>query len=412
VTSDGLGPDPVIPAPRRHRALRVGIVCPYSWDFPGGVQTHVHDLAEALIGRGHEVSVLAPSDEDEHLPAYVVPAGRAVPIPYNGSVARLAFGPLSARRVRRWISENDFDVLHVHEPAAPSLSIIACWAAEGPMVGTFHTSNPRSRAMAATANVLHTALEKLSARIAVSEPAKATLVEHLGGDAVVIPNGVDVRHYRSAVPAKGWSGEEPTVGFLGRLDEPRKGFAVLTEAMPAIVAARPDVRFLVMGPGDPAEAMDGLPAEVAARVELLGRVSDHDKAAILASCDVFVAPNTGGESFGIVLLEAMAAGAAVVASDLDAFVRVLDQGNAGLLFPVGDASALAADVARLLDDPQERKRFAAEGATTADRYDWDRVVDEVLAVYETVTAQGLHVREDATGTALGRLTRLGRGPVR
>ncbi|WP_371068331.1 glycosyltransferase, partial [Salmonella enterica] len=127
--------------------------------------------------------------------------------------------------------------LHVHEPAAPSLSIIACWAAEGPMVGTFHTSNPRSRAMAATANVLHTALEKLSARIAVSEPARATLIEHLGGDAVVIPNGVDVRNYRSAVPAAAWSGGEPTVGFLGRLDEPRKGFAVLTEAMPAIVAA-------------------------------------------------------------------------------------------------------------------------------------------------------------------------------
>jgi phosphatidylinositol alpha-mannosyltransferase len=392
--------------------LHIGIVCPYSWDFPGGVKTHVRDLAEALMSRGHQVSVLAPSDDDDHLPPFVVPAGRAVPIPYNGSVARLAFGPLSARRVRRWIADNDFDVLHVHEPAAPSLSIIACWAAEGPMVGTFHTSNPRSRAMAATANVLHTALEKLSARIAVSEPARATLIEHLGGDAVIIPNGVHVRHYRSATPSARWAGDGPTVGFLGRLDEPRKGFAVLTEAMPAIVAAQPGVRFLVMGPGDPAEAMVGLPPEVVQRVELLGRVSEHEKAAVLASCDVFVAPNTGGESFGIVLLEAMAAGSAVVASDLEAFVRVLEGGASGRLFPVGDARLLAARTVELLEDPQERKRLIAEGAETADRYDWDRVVDQVLAVYETVTAEGRHVREDATGTALGRLTRLGRGPVR
>jgi phosphatidyl-myo-inositol alpha-mannosyltransferase len=394
------------------RPLRVGLVCPYSWDFPGGVKTHVHDLAEALIARGHDVSVLAPADDDDGLPHYVVPAGRAVPIPYNGSVARLAFGPLSARRVRRWIAEHDFDVLHVHEPAAPSVSIIACWAAVGPMVGTFHTSNPRSRAMAATANVLHTALEKLSARIAVSEPARATLIEHLGGDAVVIPNGVDVRHYRAAVPSARWAGDGPTVGFLGRLDEPRKGFAVLTAAMPAIVAAHPDVRFLVMGPGDPDDAMATLPSDVAARVEILGRVSDDEKAAVLASSDVFVAPNTGGESFGIVLLEAMAAGSAVVASDLDAFVRVLEGGASGRLFPVGDAEALAASTIALIDDPQERKRLIAEGAETADRYDWGRVVDQVLAVYETVTAEGLQVREDATGTALGRLTRLGRGPQR
>ncbi len=124
--------------------LRVGLVCPYSWDVPGGVKTHVDDLARALLARGHEVSVLAPSDEDDAVPSYVVPAGRAVPVPYNGSIARLTFGPISVQRVRRWIAEHDFDVLHVHEPAAPSLSIIACWAAEGPMVGTFHTSNPRS----------------------------------------------------------------------------------------------------------------------------------------------------------------------------------------------------------------------------------------------------------------------------
>jgi phosphatidylinositol alpha-mannosyltransferase len=354
------------------------------------------------------VSVLAPADDDHRLPAYVVPAGRAVPVPYNGSVARLTFGPLSTQRVRRWVEDGDFDVLHVHEPAAPSLSLIACWAAEGPMVGTFHTSNPRSRAMLATANVLQTALEKLSARIAVSEPARRTLIEHLGGDAVVIPNGVDVGTYAHAVPRADLD-RPTTVGFLGRLDEPRKGFDILARAMPRIVRACPDVRFLVLGPGDPDEALESLSDAVRSRIELVGRVDDDEKASALASCGVFVAPNTGGESFGIVLLEAMSAGAAVVASDLDAFDRVLDHGSAGRLFPVGDDQRLAEEVIALLRDAEGAQRLADIGTHVAYRYDWERVVEDVLAVYETVTADGRTVREDVTGTALGRLTRFGRG---
>ncbi len=173
--------------------MRIGIVCPYTWDVPGGVQQHIRDLAEALIELGHEVSVISPADDDTPLPDYVVPAGRAVPVPYNGSVARLAFGFLSAARVRRWVREGNFDVLHVHEPAAPSLSLLACWVADGPIVATFHTAMPRSRLIHATSPVLQTALEKISARIAVSEAARTTLVEHMGGDAVLIPNGVTVR---------------------------------------------------------------------------------------------------------------------------------------------------------------------------------------------------------------------------
>ena len=183
--------------------MRIGIVCPYTWDVPGGVQQHIRDLAEALIELGHEVSVISPADDDTPLPDYVVPAGRAVPVPYNGSVARLAFGFLSAARVRRWVKEGNFDVLHVHEPAAPSLSLLACWVADGPIVATFHTAMPRSRLIHATSPVLQTALEKISGRIAVSEAARTTLVEHMGGDAVLIPNGVTVRRYEKASPLPG-----------------------------------------------------------------------------------------------------------------------------------------------------------------------------------------------------------------
>jgi phosphatidylinositol alpha-mannosyltransferase len=363
--------------------VRIGIVCPYAWDVPGGVQFHVRDLAEHLIGFGHEVSVLAPADDDTPVPPYVVSAGRAVPVPYNGSVARLNFGFLSAARVRRWLHEGKFEVLHIHEPATPSLSLLACWAANGPIVATFHTSNPRSRAMIAAYPILQPALEKISARIAVSEYARTTLVEHLGGDAVVIPNGVDVGFFASAEPRPEWQGD--TIGFVGRINEPRKGFPTLLEALPTILASRPQVRLLVAGKGDEEEAVKDLAAEVRERITFLGMVSDEEKARLLRSVDVYVAPNTGGESFGIILVEALSARAPVVASDLDAFRQVLDGGSSGELFPVEDADSLAKVVLRLLADPARREALRDTGARHVRRFDWSTVGADILAVYETVT---------------------------
>ncbi|MEU3428168.1 glycosyltransferase family 4 protein [Streptomyces gardneri] len=363
--------------------MRIGIVCPYSWDVPGGVQFHIRDLAEHLIRLGHEVSVLAPADEETPLPPYVVSAGRAVPVPYNGSVARLNFGFLSAARVRRWLHDGTFDVVHIHEPASPSLGLLTCWAASGPIVATFHTSNPRSRAMIAAYPILQPALEKISARIAVSEYARRTLVEHLGGDAVLIPNGVDVDFFARAEPKKEWQGE--TLGFIGRIDEPRKGLPVLMRALPRILTERPGARLLVAGRGDEEEAVASLPPEMRSRVEFLGMVSDEDKARLLRSVDVYVAPNTGGESFGIILVEAMSAGAPVLAANLDAFAQVLDQGGAGELFANEDADALADAAIRLLGDETRRAELSARGSSHVRRFDWSTVGADILAVYETVT---------------------------
>ncbi|MEV5609779.1 glycosyltransferase family 4 protein [Streptomyces sp. NPDC052225] len=388
--------------------MRIGIVCPYSWDVPGGVQFHIRDLAEHLIALGHEVSVLAPADDETPLPPYVVSAGRAVPVPYNGSVARLNFGFLSAARVRRWLHDGTFDVIHIHEPASPSLGLLACWAAQGPIVATFHTSNPRSRAMIAAYPILQPALEKISARIAVSEYARRTLVEHLGGDAVVIPNGVDVDFFARAEPKPEWQSqgarssvqgggggrEGETLGFVGRIDEPRKGLPVLMKALPAILAERPGTRLLVAGRGDEKEAVASLPKEMRERVEFLGMVSDEDKARFLASVDVYVAPNTGGESFGIILVEAMSAGAPVLASDLDAFAQVLDQGGAGELFTNEDADALAAAAIRLLGDPERRAELRERGSKHVRRFDWSTVGADILSVYETVTQGAAAVAAD------------------
>jgi phosphatidylinositol alpha-mannosyltransferase len=381
--------------------VRIGIVCPYSFDMPGGVQNHVRDLAETLIGMGHEVSVLAPADEDAQLAPFVVPAGRAVPVPYNGSVARVAFGPISAARVRRWLAAGRFDVLHVHEPFTPSLSMLAVLSARGPVVATFHTAMTRSRALVAAQGLLQLVLEKITARIAVSEPARRVQVEHLGGSAWEIPNGVSVARFASAEPLPGWPGEGGAIGFLGRFTEPRKGLPVLCQALARLAPTRPGLRLLVAGPGEPHEVIGELPAQVAGRVVFLGRVSEEDKARMLRSVDVYVAPNTGGESFGMILTEAMAAGTPVVASDLDAFRRVLDGGRAGALFPAGDADRLAATLAGLLDDPAARAVLAARAAEVVSGYDWPVVATRVLEVYATaIDASARVVEEEEYGLEL------------
>ena len=371
--------------------MRVGLVCPYTFDVPGGVQVHVRDLAEALLHLGHDVSVLAPA-ADVPLPPYVVPAGRAVPVPFNGAVARMTFGPRSAARVRRWLREGAFDVLHVHEPTAPSLSMLACWAADGPIVATFHAASSQSRTMSAAHGILQPTLEKITARIAVSEDARDTLVRHLGGDAVLIPNGVSVRHFLGALPLPGVRAEGSEVlGFLGRVDEQRKGLVILLRAFVRLADVRPNLRLLVVGPGDLDALDDEIPARLRHRVRTLGPVGEAEKPGAYASADVFVAPNLGGESFGIVLLEAMAAGVPVLASDLEAFNAVLDGGRAGALFRAGDPDDLARAAAGLLDDPRRQAALVAAGSQVARRYDWDTVVRDVVAVYETVAEPGRRV---------------------
>ncbi|HET8595443.1 MAG TPA: glycosyltransferase family 4 protein [Intrasporangium sp.] len=366
--------------------MRIGIVCPYSFDVPGGVQFHVRDLAEYFIGDGHDVSVLAPADSDTQLPDYVVSAGRATPVRYNGSVARLNFGPVTASKVSRWLDHGEFDVLHLHEPVTPSVSVLALLAADGPIVATFHTSMVRSRTMQTAYPLVRPSLEKIAGRIAVSEDARRTVTTHLGGDAVVIPNGVYVDRFARAPRRREWLGtpERPTIAFLGRMAEPRKGLPVLAAALPEVLRVIPGLRVLVAGPGDIEQVTAGMPPEVAQACEFLGAVSDEDKASLLASVDVYVAPNTGGESFGIILIEAMSAGSCVLASDLAAFSRVLDGGRSGELFRNEEPAHLAHALLTLLRDPERRAVLAEAGRQRARQFDWSVVAGKIMAVYETV----------------------------
>jgi phosphatidylinositol alpha-mannosyltransferase len=282
------------------------------------------------------------------------------------------------------VKEGNFDVLHVHEPAAPSLSLLACWVASGPIVATVHTAMPRSRVLLAAYPVLRSALEKVDGRIAVSEAARTTLVEHLGGDAVLIPNGVATHRYRTAEPLGGWPGEGGSIGFLGRMDEPRKGLQVLLKAFEILAPRRDGLRLLVAGPGDADEARHKLPEKIRDRVIFLGEVTEQGKVRVLHSVDVFCSPNTGGESFGIVTAEAMAAGAPIVASDIEAFRQVLRGGSAGELFAVGDPADLARAADRLLDDPARRAELSVAALAAVADYDWSVVARDVVRVYETV----------------------------
>ncbi|MDQ2792150.1 MAG: glycosyltransferase family 4 protein, partial [Actinomycetota bacterium] len=321
--------------------MRIGMVCPYSIDVPGGVQAHVLGLATGLRGLGHQVEVLAPAIAGSALPEFVTSAGRAVGIPYNGSIARLTFGPVALNRTRRWLNDHDFDVLHLHEPTAPSLSLIALALADRPVVVTFHFASARSWVLAAAHGVLQPTMEKITARIAVSPLARRVQVEYLGGDAVEIPNGVDVPRFARAQPLPGYPRIGGTIGFVGRFGETRKGMPVLLAALRALVRTRPDLRLLVVGRGDAAELLRAAGPALAPRIQVLPALGDEGKAAVLASVDMLCVPAIGGESFGMVLSEAMAAGTPVVASDLAAFRLVLDGGKAGVLVPAGSPPALA-----------------------------------------------------------------------
>ena len=261
------------------KKIRIGMVCPYGWDTPGGVQTHIRDLTQHLIDEGHYVSVLAPiSDDSISHEEYVVNAGKPISIPVNGSVARVIFGPIASSRAKQWVASGDFDLLHLHEPAIPSLSLLACSAAEGPLVGTFHVSTPK----------------KLTARIAVSELARSTLKDHFETDAVVISNGIDGHKFSNAKVSEEFSGDY-TVGFIGRFEEPRKGLQVLIDSLPIVARFIPNVRYLIAGPGESKDFLKEIDPQLRNRIKFLGRLTDKDKASFLKSIKIYVAPNTIGK---------------------------------------------------------------------------------------------------------------------
>ncbi|MFZ9308587.1 MAG: glycosyltransferase family 4 protein [Candidatus Nanopelagicales bacterium] len=383
--------------------MKIGIVCPYDWSVPGGVQIHIRDLTMRLRELGHDVNVLSPVSNQDSLEDWVTNGGDPISLTYNGSVARVSFGLRATRKVRQWLRTQQFDVVHVHEPLSPSLSSLTCWAATGPIVGTFHSSMDRSRMLQAGYGLAQTVLEKVYGRIAVSEAARKTVVEHVGGDAVLIPNGIDVDFFDRI--AKQSIKQEYRIVFLGRFEEDRKGFSLLAEAFNRLAAKFPKLSLDVAGPGNPDNVIDAIDKDFQNRITFHGRVSDERKAQLLSSGSVYVAPNTGGESFGIVLLEAMASGVAVVASDIPAFERVLDFGEAGTLFQNENVDALVEALDSVLTNEVATSTRVTYARDWVKEFDWHFVAQKIIAVYETVTFDQLPVVENLRGQIIGRLKR-------
>jgi phosphatidylinositol alpha-mannosyltransferase len=372
--------------------MRIALVSPYSWTYQGGVNRHVEALAEQFLGRGEHVRVFAPWDPPDSIsrrlhrstpklreaPDYLVPLGRTVGVGANGAVSNLSVFPEGVVRMRRELRAGGYDVVHVHEPPAPLISWDANTYPDAPVVGTFH-----AYATKAIPNHIATLLgarrifNQLSARIAVSEAAAWTGRRWYGGEYTIVPNGVDL----AAAP----QGPKPPADhlrllFVGRSEE-RKGLPVLLAAFQALVEHVPS-RLTVIG-ADPEEVHRAIAdPEVASRVDVLGKVSDEELWRRLGEADVLCAPSLAGESFGMVLTEAFAAGTPVIASRIAGYRDVVTDGVDGLLVPPADPQALAEELQRLWHEPERRAAMADAGRRSAERFAWPRVADQVTEVYE------------------------------
>jgi phosphatidyl-myo-inositol alpha-mannosyltransferase len=363
--------------------MRIALVSPYSWTHPGGVNRHIEALAGQFMATGHDVRVLAPFDGDRtQAPDWLAPLGRTLGFRFNGAISHGALSPSTALAVRRELRAGHFDVVHVHEPVAPISSRLAVAIADAPLVGTFHAYSERVAPHAlATLAGSRGLLNRLAVRIAVSEPAEWTGRRFYGGEYRIVPNGVALPAGGVPAPRRRRPGEPLEIVFVGQSVE-RKGLPVLLRAFEALREHVP-ARLRVVG----VTAEDLAPLLTDPRdVIALGRVDDAHKRAALAAADVLCAPSLRGESFGMVLTEAFAAGTPVVASDIPGYRGVVDPGRDGVLVAPGDALALAETLHDLALDADKLAHLGAGAARSAERYAWPRVAGRVLEAYDDAIA--------------------------
>jgi phosphatidylinositol alpha-mannosyltransferase len=368
--------------------VKVGIVTPTYYPYPGGVTEHVYHVRRGLEKLGHDVQVITTSfgRQDGHSDDGVFRIGRSVSVPANGSMCPVALDLRMAQRVRAVLARERFDVLHLHEPFMPALCLAVLREADAPVVGTFHASNDSPVGYRLFRSVLSLYAEKLSARIAVSDVARRTVESQFPGHYRVIPNGVDIGRFSSAPPIGELRDGRLNVLFVGRF-EPRKGLKFLFRALPEIVGSVPNVRVVVVGGGPFARYYRRfVPDSCRHAVHFAGFVSREMLARHFASADIFCTPALGGESFGIVLLEAMAAGVPIVASDIPGYRAVVRDRETGLLVPRGSSEAIARAVVTLAHDVELRHRLADEARRAVERYSWETVTGEIVQVYEEVLA--------------------------
>jgi phosphatidylinositol alpha-mannosyltransferase len=389
--------------------VRICLVAPYSWAFPVGVLEHADSLGDHLERRGHVVEVVAPNDPMDRLtrllhrslgrhgdlPERITPVGRSVPLPSNGTYVNVAFSPRAFLTAKRAVKRFRPDIVHVHEPLVPPVCWGAIWAAKElgvPAVGTFHSHYPDGCYHYATfKRVLSPFYGALDAKIAVSPMAAKTVADHFAGEIHTIPNGVDVDRFGYTHILR----SPNEVLFLGR-PATRKGLSVLLNALPVVLRELPETRLVIAG-SHPEDVK--LPKKLLSSVEVRGMLDDDELVHAMHTASVLCAPSVGGESFGIVLIEAMAAGLPVLASDIPGYDAVVTYERDGVLVPPADASALAEALVGLLRDPKYRERLSEAGLNTARRYDWPLITAEIEEVYLTLNGRRMVGGENTTTEA-------------
>jgi len=365
--------------------VKIALVSPYDYSHPGGVSEHIGHLRTEFEKLGHEVKVIAPRGRKGGLEVgdgfYGV--GRTVSIPGNGSTVRLTFDVTLYAAVKAMMRQERFDIVHLHEPLTPVLPYMVLLNSPAVNVGTFHAYRASNPWYTAFKPYMTFVLSRLDGQIAVSEPARDFVSQYFDGPYNIIPNGIDVERFSDDIEPLPWVNDDvPRILFVGRFNERRKGFAYLLRALPLVRQQFPSARLVVVGTGNPERFDHTIERAGITGVDFVGFVPAVELPRYYASCDVFCAPSIERESFGIVLLEAMASGKPVVASDIPGYASVMSNGREGLLVEPKDHQALALALVRVLADRELRERLSAAGRVTADGYAWPRIAARVLEFYE------------------------------
>lgn len=371
--------------------MKIALVSPYDYPYPGGVTKHISALYDCFHRLGHEVKIIAAcSDNGDNVPDHVIKvSGFIAPVPFSGSVARISLAPSIYRRVKRLLRQERFDVIHIHEPMTLALPLVVLHHCKvtphAVIVGTFHAYRESSAGYNYGKPILQRFFQRLDGRIAVSKASRDYIAQYFPGDYVIIPNGIDAARFSdpSLAPIERFDDGKLNILFVGRLEK-RKGFRHLLAAFSHVKKAVPEARLIVAGVYEKAdkEAFVSCVRRHRLRdVRFVGFVSEEDLPRYYRTCDVFCAPSIGFESFGLVLLEAMAAGRPIVASDIAGYRTVVRNGEEGLLISPGDEEALATALISLLRDPVRRQRMGERGQVRAYAYSWDRIAQQILDFY-------------------------------
>ncbi|MDA8218013.1 MAG: glycosyltransferase family 4 protein [Dehalococcoidales bacterium] len=369
--------------------MKIALVSPYDYPYPGGVTEHIAHLEEQFVRHGHEVKIIAPSSssmvqvEKENL----YRLGSIVPIPANGSVARITLSLRLSGKVKQILREEAFDIVHLHEPMTPALPLTVLHHSKAVNIGTFHRYGGTHLMYYYGKPILKRFFNMLDGRIAVSEAALGFVSRHFPAKYIIIPNGIDQQHFGMHVrPMESLQDGKINILFVGRLEK-RKGFSYLLRAYARMRRETDQVRLVVVGPYNEKSGrryQSFVERHDLSDVLFVGYVSKEELARYYRTCDIFCAPSTGGESFGIILLEAMASSKPIVASNIDGYRGVLDHGSEGLLVKPKDDEALASALMGLLRDPEQRLEMGRRGLARAEQYSWEKVAGRILAYYGAV----------------------------